>query len=334
MLRTLGLLLLTAALLPAQSLENWTPGKGFGWVWGPDDEVGALNAILTPDRILAALRSTKTGKVYDLGVPLDQFSYKFAGHSPTSIVSYRSPEGVKRGGDLGGMGEEHPNKLAFHSCALYISDNLGTQIDGLGHITTGEDNHWYNGFKEVDDATDFGILKASADGIPPVIGKAILIDVAAWKGVDALPANFAIGPEELQAALAAQDMDVTPGDIVFLRTGTLGHWGDNGADHETIARHDSAGLTLAGAKWLIEQKGAVMIGSDTSGLEVGKDPAHPTRANAVHEYMLIEQGVHIGEFHHLEALAAAKTYRFVYVAMTNALRGTVAGTAMRPIAIE
>ena len=334
MFRLSLLLVLAAALLPAQDLKNWTPGEGFGWVWGPDDEVGALNAILTPERILDALSSVKAGKVYDLGVPLDQFSYKFAGHSPTSIVSYRSPEGVKRGGDLGGMGEEHPNKLAFHSCALYMSDNLGTQIDGLGHITTGEDNHWYNGFTESDAATDFGILKASADGIPPVIGRAILIDVAAWKGVDALPSNFPIGPKEIQAALEAQDMDVAPGDIVFLRTGTLRHWGENGADHETIARHDSAGLTLAGAKWLIEQKGAVMIGSDTSGLEVGKDPAHPNRANAVHEYMLIEQGVHIGEFHRLEALAAAKAYRFVYVAMTNALRGTVAGTAMRPIAIQ
>ncbi len=332
--RSLALLIAFVALLPAQDLKNWTPGEGFGWVWGPDDEVGALNAILTPERMLAALRSAKTGKVYDLGVPLDQFSYKFAGHSPTSIVSYRSPEGIKRGGDIQGMGDTHPNGLAFHSCALYMSDNLGTQIDGLGHITTGRDNHWYNGFREADAATDFGILKASADGIPPVIGKAILIDVAGWQGVDALPSNFPIGPKELQAALAAQGMDVTPGDIVFLRTGTLRYWGDNGADHEAIARYDSAGLTLAGAKWLIERKGAVLIGSDTSGLEVGKDPAHPNRSNAVHEYMLVEQGVHIGEFHNLEALAAARAHRFVYVAMTNALRGTVAGTAMRPIAIE
>ena len=36
----------------------------------------------------------------------------------------------------------------------------------------------------------------------------------------------------------------------------------------------------------------------------------------------------------LEALSRNKVYRFVYVAMTNHLKGTVAGTAMRPIAIE
>lgn len=338
MKRTIALL--AAALyivaLPsfAQSLKGWTQGKGFGWVWGPDDTTGALNAILTPERILKSFQSVKTGKVYDLGVPLDQSSYKWPGHSPTSIVSYRGPEGVKRGGDIPGMGEEHPKKLAFHSCALYISDNLGTQIDGLGHITTGEDNHWYNGFKEADWGGDFGIGKADADGIPPVIGRGVLIDVAAWKGVDALPSNFPITSKELRATLEAQSMDITPGDVVMIRTGTLRYWGKNGSGHAKLAEHDSAGLTLEGAKWLVEQKGAVLIGADTSGVECGNDPAMPGAVNPVHEYLLIEQGIHLGEFHNLEGLSRDKVYRFTYVAMTNRLIGTVAGTAMRPIAIE
>ena len=98
-------LLAGTASLRAQTLKGWTKGKGFGWVWGSQDETGALNAILTPARILQAMQRVEKGKVYDLSVPLDQFSYKFAGHSPTSIVSYRSPEGVKRGGRhlLGGL---------------------------------------------------------------------------------------------------------------------------------------------------------------------------------------------------------------------------------------
>ena len=119
-----------------------------------------------------------------------------------------------------------------------------------------------------------------------------------------------------------------------MRTGTLRYWGDNGADHEKLAEHDSAGLTLQGAKWLVEQQGAVLIGSDTSGLEVSGDPALPGVVNPVHEYLLIDQGVHIGEFHNLEELARDKVYRFVYMATTNRLLGTVAGTAMRPIAIR
>jgi kynurenine formamidase len=279
------------------------------------------------------VRDVKTGRIYDLGVRIDRTSYKWPGHSPTEIMSFRSPAGLRNSKDIGGFRQDARN-VGFHSCALFISDNVGTQIDGLGHVTTGADNHWYNGFREVDHATDFGIPRADGDTIPPIVGRAVLIDVASWKAIDALPANFAIGPQELQAALAAQKTQLAPGDIVFIRTGVLRHWGATGADHQTLARHDSAGITLAAAKWLVEQQGAVFIGSDTSGLEVGNDPALPGKAIPVHEYLLIEQGVHIGEFHYLEDLARNRVYRFTYVAMTNRLKGIVAGTALRPIAIE
>ena len=333
LLRTIPLLL-TAVLLHAQNPKGWTRGKGYGWVYGKSDELGALNAITSSELVLRALRDVKKGVVYDLGVRVDHTSYKWPGHSPTAIVSYRSPLGVKQGEDIAAFAK-HAHQLAFHSCALFISDNVGTQIDGLGHITTGADNHWYNGFREQDHGGDFGLTKADADGIPPIIGRAILIDVASWKGVEALPGNFAIGSKELQGALAAQKMDVQPGDIVLIRTGTLRYWGETGADHDRIREHDSAGLTLEGARWLVEQKGAVMIGADTSGLEVSQDPSLPAnQANAVHEYLLIQQGVHIGEFHYLEGLSQNKVYRFSYLATTNRLKGAVAGTALRPIALE
>jgi kynurenine formamidase len=333
MSRTLLLLFIAAGLGAESTPKGWVKGKGYGWVYGKQDEIGALNAINSPAKILEALRAVKTGKVYDLGIRIDRTSYKWPGHSPTEVMSYRSPEGVKRGKDISGF-DNHPKQLGFHSCALYISDNVGTQMDGLGHITTGADNHWYNGFREAEYGGDFGVMKADADTIPPIIGRAVLIDVAGWKGVDALPANFAIGPKELQQALAAQSIDVQPGDIVMVRTGTLRYWGETGSDHANLARHDSAGITLAAAKWLVEEKGALLIGGDTSGVEVGQDPALPGVANPVHEYLLVEQGVHIGEFHNLEELARDKLYRFTYVAMTNRIKGTVAGTAMRPIAIE
>jgi kynurenine formamidase len=331
--RLVAVALCAAGIMTAQGPKGWQKGKGYGWVYGKDDQVGALNAIADPASVLRALREIQTGRVYDLGVPLDRRSYKWPGHSPTEIMSFRSPEGLKRGKDLAAFAA-NPKQLAFHSCALFISDNVGTQIDGLGHITRGADNHWYNGFREQDHGTDFGILRADADSIPPIIARAVLIDVAGWKGVEALPANFPIGPKELQAALAAQNVDVEPGDVVLIRTGTLRYWGEAGADHARIAQHDSAGLTLAGAKWLVEQKGAVMIGADTSGLEVGQDPSLPGAVIPVHEYLLIEQGVHIGEFHNLEELARDRVYRFTYIAATNRLRGTVAGFALRPLAIR
>jgi kynurenine formamidase len=332
-MRAPALLLLAAVALSAQPPKGWTKGKGYGWIWGPTDEIGALNAVSTPEHILGALRTVTAGKVYDLGVPYDRTSYKWPGHSPTEVVSYRSPGGVKGEKDIPTFAQSRKG-VAFHSAALFISDNVGTQIDGLGHITTGNDNHWYNNFREATSAGDFGLRKADADSIPPIIVKGVLIDIAGWKDVDALPGNFAIGSKEMQAALAAQKVDVLAGDAVFLRTGTLRYWGASGSDHAKIAQHDSAGLTLEGARWLVETKGAVFVGGDTSGVEVGVDPALPGAAIPVHEYLLVEQGVHLGEFHNLEALARDKAYRFVYVATTNRVRGAAAGFTLRPIAIR
>ncbi len=322
-----ALLALTAA---AQTPPGWQKGKGFGWVYGADDEVGALNAINSPEQVLRALREIRTGRVYDLGVLLDKRSYKWPGHSAVEVMTYRSPAGTFLDEEPIFPPEANRAKLAWHSCALFLSDNVGTQIDGLGHIVAGTDQHWYNGFTEQRHGGDFGIRKTSADTIPPIIARAILIDVAAWKGADALPGGFAIGPEELQGALRRQGVDVEPGDVVLIRTGVARYWGDTGADHARLAEHDSAGLSLAGARWLVEEKAAVMIGSDTSGLEV----ASPGEVVPVHRYLLVDQGVHIGELHNLEELARERVYRFTYVALTNRIKGATAGFALRPIAIR
>jgi hypothetical protein len=49
---------------------------------------------------------------------------------------------------------------------------------------------------------------------------------------------------------------------------------------------------------------------------------------------LVEQGVHIGEFHYLEDLAREKVYEFCYVATVNKIVGAVAGFTLRPVAIK
>lgn len=105
-------------------------------------------------------------------------------------------------------------------------------------------------------------------------------------------------------------------------------------DHEKINLHDSTGITLATAKYLVEQFGSMIIGSDTSGLEQQPAPEGSKTFVPVHNYLLVEQGVHIAEFHYLEELAKNQVYEFCYVASTNKIAGTTAGFAMRPIAMQ
>jgi kynurenine formamidase len=335
-----GGLLWGAGYMSAQKAEaqkgrkGWTPGKGYGWVWGKSDEIGSLNTLTTDD-VRGALSLVKQGKVYDLGVTYDRTSYKWPGHSPGEIMTFRSPEGVKRQKDNPFTeGPGNASETTWHSSALFINDNVATQIDGLGHAVEGKDNHWYNGFKEADWGGNWGIRKCGAETIPPIVARGVLIDVAGYRKVDALPAHFRITTKVLQDTLASQKSEIRPGDAVFIRTGTLRYWGETGSDLAKIGEHDSAGIDLDAAKWLVAEKGAVLVGSDTSGLEVGPVPEGSKSFMPVHNYLLIEQGVHIGEFHNLEGLARDRGYEFAYVVNTNKIKGTAAGFTLRPIAIR
>ena len=212
--------------------KRWKQGTGWGWVWGPEDEVGALNEMTDASRA-AALRLATRGQAYDLGLPYDRNSYRWPGHNPGEIMSFRSPAGVQQQRDLPFTTPEGGNTghTRWHSNAMFISDNVATQIDGLAHITHGADNHWYNGFKEEQWGGDFGVRKMDVTKIPPIVARGVMIDVAGQKGMEALPSNYEITVADLEAALRAQNVDVTPGTVVLIRTGTARHWGENGADH-------------------------------------------------------------------------------------------------------
>ena len=334
-------LLLAFNIYPADAPLKWQKGKGWGWAWGKQDEVGALNEMTDTTR-LAAFRLIKQGKTYDLGVLYDRTSYKWPGHNPGEIISFRTPEGVKRQGDLPALVNENISRTAWHSCALFVNDNVATQIDGLAHATEGDDDHWYNGYREKDWGGNWGVRKCDATTILPIIARGVVIDVASYKNVPALPANYAIGVEDLQGALKKQSTELRVGDVVLVRTGTLRFWGETGSDLEgKLKEHDSAGINLEAAKWLVEQNGAMLIGSDTSGLEyVPRDQDNETYRKKyksfmpVHNYLLIEQGVHIGEFHNLEELARDRVYEFCYICTTAKLKGTASGFALRPIAVR
>lgn len=315
-------------------IKGWQRGKGWGWIWGNDDEVGALNGLTNESRA-AALALARRGDVFDLGMTYSRRSYKWPGHSPGEVITFRSPDGIHRMQDADAPpAAQNADHVYWHSAALFISDNVATQIDGLAHITAGLDFHWYNGFKESDWGSDWGPRKCDASTIPPIIARGVLIDVAAFKNVDALAGHTAITRQDLTDTLAWEKVTLAPGDVVLVRTGTGRYWGEDGADHAQIAAHDSAGIDLDAARWLVEEQGAVMIGSDTSGLEANPAPGSPGTGIPVHRYLLVDQGVHLGEFHYLEQLSRTKAYMFCYIAAVNKIKGAAAGFALRPIALR
>jgi kynurenine formamidase len=319
--------------------EKWQKGKGWGWVWGPDDEVGALNE-LSPALARKALARAR-GRVYDLGLEYDRRSFKFPGHASGEITTYRSPQGLLLQRDQPAVIDPSSNstRTTWASCLNTISDNVATQIDGLGHIYEGDPSHAYNGFKASEVVGDHGLVKLDVTTIPPVVAPATLIDVAGHLGREALPGHYAIGPDLLRAVLRRQRVDIDPLDVVLIRTGTAGVWlrGDGvGANTEEVEAVDSAGITVSAARWLVEEKGALMIGSDTSALEVTPPTEQlpdGTSFNPVHVYLLVRQGVHILELNNLEDLARDGVYKLAYVLSPNKIRGNVAGTVQRPVGL-
>ena len=317
-----------------EKLRGWRKGKGWGWIWGKEDELGSLNA-LTDESRAAALKLAKTGETFDLGQTYSRESFKWPGHSPGEIITFRSPDGIARMKDKDAMPDAiNADKVNWHSAAIFISDNVATQIDGLAHITAGDDFHWYNGFKESEWGGDWGPRKCDANTIPPIVARGILIDVAAFKNVDALPSHTAITQKDLEEALARQNVSIEPGDVVLVRTGAGRYWGEVGADHTKIAEFDSAGPDLAATRWLVEEQGAIMVGSDTSGYEVNPPSQKSATPIPVHRYLLVDQGVHLGELHNLEGLSKAKAYVFCYIALVNKIKGAAAGFTLRPIALQ
>lgn len=306
-------------------MPGWRPGEGWGWIWGQDDEIGALNAM-TEEAVREALAHVSRGRTFDLGVMVDRHSYISPFHPPTLVTTYSTSEQFKR--DLG----VDAAGASFNTSLVAISDHAGTQLDGLSHATFGADDHFYNGFTSNDGRGDFGVTRASAANIPPVVLKAVLVDIARHLGREYLDAGFAIGPDLLEDALTTKSIDLAPGEAVFIRTGALALWGHAGHDRDALAGPDTAGITLAAARWLVEEKGAILIGSDTSTLEVVPS-ADGDNIAPVHKYLLVDQGVHMGELHYLEDIAAAGVQRFCYVALAPKVRGTTGAFALKPAAI-
>jgi Putative cyclase len=320
--------------------QQWEQGTGWGWVWGDDDEVGNLNEF-SPELALKALSLVERGQVYDLGLTYARDSFKFEGHNPGEVMSFHTSSGELSQEDLSMVTDEEENSTntTFASSALFISDNVATQLDTLGHINEGDPPHAFNGFRAEEVQGDWGLQRLGAETVPPIVAPATMIDVARSVGQDPLPESYAIGQEEMETALDEQGVDIDQLDVVLVRTGTGGVWlrGDGtGSNHSEIQGPDKAGITVSGARWLVEEKGALAVGTDTSGVEVlppSEQLDDGTSFNPVHVYLLVRQGVHILEYQNLEDLASDEVYKLAYVLGVNKIKGATAGTVLRPIGI-
>lgn len=289
------------------------------------EEVGAVKSI-TQAQILQAVHLVKKGKLYDLDCGRWNKMPVADAHPPFQVLSYRTPQGIQNQKDQQQWLGQNTVNMAWNSEMIMGTVHSGTHIDALNHITCGHDNHWYGGVPSATHTGDFGTLLSDASKIPPIVTKGVLLDVAKALGFDVLPKGYKITPDDIHKALRLQNVNISHGDAVLIRTGYMSVW----PDRELMAQHYGSGIDLETAR-LLADAGAVVIGGDNESLEVIPSP-DPENPHPVHIELLVNRGVYIMEMVFQEQLARDQAYEFLFVCLPLNISGAT-GSMVRPIAM-
>jgi len=293
-------------------LSNW--GR-----WGPDDELGTLNHV-TPERVAAAAALARTGRVFDLGYTLAANGPQIGLGGRINPVHLMSMTGQSSFPDGGGFADDF----------IFMPLQCATQWDGLAHVFY--DEQCYNGVP-ASSITARGAQRLSIERLArAVIGRGVLLDVARLHDVPCLPTDHGIGPDDLDAAVERQGVDVGAGDIVLVRTGWTTKF-TAGSAREFMG--DEPGLTLDACEWLHAHDVAA-VAFDNWAVE--RFPSEdPDARMPVHYVLIRDMGMTLGEMFDLEALAddcaADGVYEFLLCAPVLKVAGGV-GTPLNPLAVK
>jgi kynurenine formamidase len=298
----------------ARRVSNW--GR-----WGPDDQRGTLNFI-TPAAVRRGAACVRRGVSFSLAIPFDD-----EGPQTGSIPGRINPKRTVLMSNVPFTGD--PTDFTTTDDAFEMGTQAATHWDALAHV--GYDGLLYNGFPD-DVISEKGAAKLGIEHFGPVATRGVLLDIARLHGVDALEPGYAIGGEDLDAAVTRTNTTIASGDIVLVRTGNMKLL--RAGDRKRYAGN-TPGLGVGSVAWLHDNEVAA-VATDTLALEVW--PCEdPTSLLPVHMLNLRDQGLVQGQLWYLDELAADcagdRVYEFLLVAtplpLTGAAGGPVAPTATK-----
>ena len=295
--------------------EIWNPAEAeFPQRYGPGDTLGAVNEI-SDETVRAAAALVRTGRRYQLAQILDS-------HSPAQMWRYWKHslllDRVIPGRFVGA------NRQSFLEESVAGALHSGTHLDGLAHIGIGE--HTYNGhrYDEIVDAA--GLVKLGIEDVPPIVTRGVLLDVARAAGVELLGDTQVVTPDLLDAAAAAQGVEVRPGDVLIIHTGWSALWGVDDERYKTT----EPGIGLAAARWCTDRRVAV-IGADNWAVEVVPGEREEL-SFPVHQHCIAHYGVYLLENVRTEDLVRDGVSEFLCAILPARLRGASA-SIVSPVAV-
>lgn len=282
--------------------------------FGKDDLIGAAN-YLSVEKTLQAASLIKRGKVYSLGIPVSRDTPAVAPRSMSiNILMPYQYEGMTIGN----------NEASYLDDTISGWMGIGTQIDSLAHA--GKGGVFYNGNHARDFVTPTGVKKLGVEGIPPIVTRGVLLDVARYKGVARLEAGYVITSEDLEKTAKSQGIEIKEGDVAIIHTGWLSMMDE---DPEAF-KNGEPGLNSDSAMHLVS-KNVVAVGADNWGID-----AFPFKNQDffnVHLTLLYENGTYILEMLDTRELAEDKVYEFMFVLGQPKYSGAIQ-TIINPIAIR
>jgi kynurenine formamidase len=254
----------------------------------------------------------RSGRVYDLGLDLNAtVPQGVAGaFMPFSFDWMHLPDPC--------AGAE---EFQFAAEGIAGTPHIGTHIDGLMHITSGV--RTFGGFDVREVVTDDGFAHDGMETVPPIVTRALILDVAARRG-DPLPDSYEITSSDLDDVLRDRHLDIRKGDAVLVRTGKVREYGIDNEAYQAA----QPGVGADAAIWLYEQ-GMAVLGTDTTGTE---PQPFPDSTRTTHQAMLVERGVHLVENLNLEEIAADGICEAMFICLPLRLTGAT-GSWVRPVAI-
>ena len=300
--------------------------------WGAEDQMGTANYI-TPEKIARAATLVRSGQVVSLALPYDSKGPQNGGLGRFNPLHLMLRTGSDHAHGVQGMGgRPRPHGFGGADDLIIMPLQSGTQWDALSHIH--RDGQMYNGYPS-------GLVNAAGaekNGIEnhraSLTGRGVFLDVARFKGVDALDPGYGITSDDLDATAARQGVTVEEGDIVLVRTGDMGRCLRSG-DWTGYAGGDAPGLSLHAAPWLFEKRIAALA-TDTWGVEVRPNEL-PDSYQPLHLVAIVNMGLMLGEIFALEELseacAADERYEFLFVGPPLPFTGAV-GSPLNPVAIK
>ncbi len=294
-----------------QKVGNW--GK-----WGLQDERGALNYI-TPDAILKATHLVKEGKVYSLSLPLQRHNVPCLAEAERG----RPLHFMRLDGGDWAAGAKKIAGMQFSDDFIFLPTHATTHIDALCHVWF--DDKLYNGF-DGNTVRSYGARYCGADKIGWIVTRGVLLDVARYKSVDALPRDYVITPNDLDNCARTQDVKLESGDVLLIRTGWMGRYLTNPEDWGDA----QPGIGEAVIPWIISKEICV-VGADNAAVEVWPTP-EITKFTPVHAQLIRNYGVYIMELLMLDQMASDEVWEFLFIAAPLKISGGTA-SPLNPLAI-